>query len=314
MKKIQIFLFLCLLGLCISNSPAKPSIPGQEGTCPQFPYLKPEKGPLALMNCDMHEAYEARIKQIMAAFGRPSGRPIILNLAGVLVLKYQGKTERVDIAPKAYHELKSFGHLALSVFLILSSNKAGALDPRTMVALKKIQGHLAASTALIPKLNLPKDAVHAVNQLANITSNFIETTIKHQYWTAAELVNYYKKLMPTLDLLLDCAAKIQVDVLDTAVNHWLIKITSAEKKRIGIVVATSHQARAQDITVTFFAKKFAKHLGIGAIGEDGLVVMEDKFDELSALKLLARHYLDREIGQAVFQDPESLQHDLLAGH
>ena len=52
--------------------------------------------------------------------------------------------------------------------------------------------------------------------------------------------------------------------------------------------------------------------GEGAQLENCVVILEGSFDVQSATAQLARHYIDREAGQSIFQDPARLQADVLA--
>jgi hypothetical protein len=306
-----VFPALYLLGMSLTGPQANTLPANMVGSCAQYPYLKPNQGPLALLNCDMHESYDARVKEIMGTFGSPNGRPVVINLGGTLILKHGSKTEQIDISPMEFQEIKSFCHASLAVFLILSNKSNATLDKHVIEKLKQMQVHLASAKAIIDTLGLTKEAADAANEMTNLTTQFVQTTLSHKTWNKSDLHHYYEQLQPSLKILIDSAANLQLTLLNQAINQWLTQLTPEEKQHIGIVVAAAHQARAGEISVDYFAKKFNKHLGIGAQGEDGLVIMEDKFDEESAYKLLAKHYLDREIGQAIFNDSESLQHDLL---
>lgn len=280
--------------------------------CPEFKEYKPRNGPLSRLNCDMHSIYETRVKALVRTFGSPEGRPVILNLGGTLRLKYHGKTEVVDITPSQYQDLKAFCHHALSVSLVLSQQKPGTLHKNTRQALQVLLTHLHAAMVIIPRLKLsPKEKI-SLNRLTSMTERYLQRTLKDKTWTAQGLMSYYEDLKKPLQALLQGAVLVEINTMDEAINHWLLQLSPTEKKQIGIVIATAHQARASEVSVQYFSKKFEKQVGVGAIHEKGLVVLEGRFDEKSALELLARHYLDIEIGQIVFKNPEIMQRDLLA--
>lgn len=280
--------------------------------CFEFPYFRPTKGPLALVNCDFHKAYEKRVEQIIRTFGVPGGRAVILNLGGTLVLKYHGKTETYNITPAAYQQVKVFSHASFAVFLLLSQNKSGQLLPPIKLSLSTLASHLQQSAATIPSIKISLRDKAAVTQLANLTLDFINRVFTKNSWTAAEMTVYFQNVKPLIFRTTKIAARLEISALDQAINPWLANMSPEQQKKIGIVVATAHQARASEISLQYFAHKFGQQFGEGASAEHGLVVLEDKFDETAALKLLARHYLDRSAAQIMFSDPARLQRDVLS--
>ena len=307
MKRISLSFIATLALLVIFNT----ATAATTESCPAFPYFKPTTGPLAMVNCDFHTQYEARVKQISSTFGARGGRPVILNLGGTLLFKYNGKTETVDITPLAYHGLKTFSHGAFSIYLVLSQTTPGQLSTTIMDKLHTIRKNLKTAKQAIPTLELSEEAQTVLEKLASTSYDFLDTIITMQHCSANELDHYYTAVTPLIFQVVNLAGKIELQALDTAVNRWLASMTSDDKSKLGIVVATAHQARHDEISSRYFAKKFSFRYGIGAQHENGLVVLEGKFDEASALTLLARHYLDRDAGQVMFNNPDRLQRDML---
>src|SRR4029450_4850371 len=95
------------------------------------------------------------------------------------------------------------------------------------------------------------------------------------------------------------------------VRRCRAQVGREERPRLGVVVATSHQARAHNRVMQYFERKLGRPTGVGAQREDGLVSLEGAADEAAAEALLARHYIDREAAQVLFADPSRLQLDLL---
>lgn len=280
--------------------------------CSAFPHFRPSQGPLAVLNCDFHTQYEKRIDQIIKTFGAAGGRPIILNLGGTLLFKYNGKTETIDINPENYHYIKIFGHTVFSVYLALSKEVPGHLSNETRATLNELKNHLTQAALIIPSLKQSQDDKKLSRHLANLTESFIKKILNKNSYSKQDLNQYLEKARPSILQIINNAANIELHALDKTVNLWLAKLTQAERKKLTIVVATSHQARAEEISLQYFAKKFGYQYGEGALNEKKIIVLEDKFDEPSALKLLARHYLDRESAKSIFNNPERLQKDLLA--
>ncbi len=281
-----------------------------KGGCPNFPNLTPQTGPLMYLNCDFHNAYVARIKMLKNTFGAPNGRPVILDLGGKLVLKYNGQTQIINITPDPYSQLKAFAHGIFSVFLILSTQKPGEIYKTSQEDLKVIVRNMEESQQSLT--TLAPDVIHDINSLVQETKSFVFKSLADNGWREDELKKYYARINGYLKKIIKYSANIELTALDKAVNLWLAGISKEEHANIAILVATAHQARAKSITIQYFAKKFHKVMCEGALCEDGLVVMEDKFDENSALELLARHYLDKQAGEVIFNNPKRLQFDVLA--
>ena len=278
---------------------------------PDFPHFRPKTGPMALVNCDFHKAYEKRVEQILKTFGAPGGRAVILDLDGHLVLKYHGKTETFDVTPNAYQEVKVFAHASLAVYLLLFQKNAGQLDSQIQQDLTALKQQVQQSATLIPSIKIPLKDKEKVTQLATMTENFLQGVLTKGSWTTAGADVYFQQVKSLIFDTTKIAAKLEIDALDKAINPWLAEMSPEEQKKIGIVVATAHQARAREVALQYFAYKFGHRFGEGASLEDGLVVLENKFDENSALKLLARHYLDRGAGKVMFKEPFKIQSDLL---
>lgn len=310
-SKMPLYLILLVSSLfanpmVAANSLIKP-------VCPAFPFFKPETGPLAVINCNFHTQYEKRIAQVIATFGAPGGRPIALAIGNTLVLKYNGKTETVIITPAPYHEIKAFSHLVFTLYLILSQSSAGKLNPKTIQALQQLQTQIENAIKDLPTMNLSDDAAKVALQLSNQTTQFIKTLLIHNQWTDIQLSDFYTQIASTLKDAMKIGTQAELNTLDEAINKWILPMNTMERQQIGIVVAAAHQARAEEISIQYFVKKFSKpQPKAGAKNENGLVILEGKFDETAALALLARHYLDREVGQVIFNDPARMQRDVMA--
>jgi hypothetical protein len=281
-------------------------------SCPDFPYFRPTSGPLALINCDFHHEYEQRVTQEIQSFGAPGGRPVILNIGGSLILKYNGKHETIDITPNQYQEVKVFGHAAVSVFLALYKSQSNQLELEKKRYLASLEDHLKKASLLIPSFKLTPEEMNSVTQLATLTQNFVHKILLQGHWTDKEYNAFFAAVKPLIFDITIIASRVEISALDNALNPWLAQLSPEDKMKIGIVIATAHQSRAKEISLQYFAKKFGATFGEGALLENRITVLEGYFDESSALKLLARHYLDQKIGQDIFGDPERLQRDLLS--
>lgn len=280
--------------------------------CPEFPFFEPKTGPLAITNCDFHHSYENRVNAIQKTFGAVHGRPLIMNLAGTLILKYNGKTESMSITPPAYHQIKSYSHITFTIYLLLSQNSPGNLTAATLTELQKLQSDTDAVQSMLPTLKLTPEANTTLAKLMDLTHVFLNKIIAERSWSYQELIDFYQRIKPFNEQAIRLSVQMELQTLDQAINKWLAMMGPDEIKKLGIVVATAHQPRAQEISLQYFAKRFQLRFGEGALYETALVVLEGQYDEKAAISLLARHYLDREAAQVIFNDPEKLQRDLLA--
>lgn len=308
--KLKYFIyFLYLVLLSFITTP----VLAIEPSCPDFPNFEPKSGPLADVNCFFHHQYEARIKQIITTLGAPGGRPVIIDLDGTyLILKYNGKTETIQIADSTYQNLKVFSHASLSILIILSQQQPGKIDESTLNSLQQLQTNLDAAIKIIPSLNLPPEGRQAVEKLSAITENYLHKLLTTKQWTMAELISYYGQAIGPINVMVKMAADVELTNLDRTLNQWLAPMSTEERNNIGIVIGVVHQARAEEHIIMYLSKRFSKHVGEGALYENGLVVAEGRSDEDSALALLARHYLDREIGRVVFNKVDRMQKDLMS--
>ena len=311
----KMWLIIVLLGACISYSlpihADNSAVAHKAMNCPDYPYFKPSNGPLALVNCDFHHTYDKRVNEILKTFGTVAGHPVLLNLGGNLIFKHNGQIETMNAAPDRFHLIKAFSHAMFTTNLILQYVHEGPLPPATKEELTTLQSHLTQSVAEMDDLDLQQEEKTLMKKLATHNLDFIKQLLKSNYFTQEKIKRFFFDNRATLENAIKLDAKIQLSLLDQAANQWLDSLNNKERQKLGIVVATAHQARANEISLQYFAKKLGFQYGEGAQHENGFVVLEGKFDEESALKLLARHYLDQEASFIMFNNPERLQNDVL---
>lgn len=303
--RLSVFL-LSLFFVNFSNA----NIQSSGTICKNFPNISPKTGPLMQMNCDFNNLYAYRINMLKNSLGAPNGRPVILNLKGRLIFKYNGQTQVVNIIPDPYPQLKAFGHGVFSIFLLLSMHNSGELYKGNKVDLVRIVRTMEESKQSLREV--APAVMKDVNYIVRETKSFVSKVLAENSWRKEDLNKYYSKIKSKQKNIFKYAAMIEINALDRALNVWLVGIPKSEQAKIGIVVAVDHQSRAREITVNYFAKRFNKLICEGALCEDGLVVLEDKTDVNSALELLARHYLNQQAGGVIFGDVRRLQFDIFA--
>jgi hypothetical protein len=280
--------------------------------CPDFPAFRPTTGPLALLNCGFHHEYEVRIKKIIQTLGASKGIPLILNLGGTLVLKYNGSSQTIDITPDAYQQVKVFDHTFFALILALNHLNSKPLSAHAQGYLHSLQFHLQQAKLLIPSLKLNQKEQRTLTQLTILTTNFIQEVLLKNKCSRERLQGYIRQAKPLVYEATVIASKIEIKALDAAINPWLDILKPADKAKIAIVVAASHQAVDNELSVQYFVKRFGSRYQVGAVPENRLLILQNAFDEESALKLLARHFLDRELSALIFNNPTYLQRDVLS--
>lgn len=270
-----------------------------------------DTSPLDRVNTDFHQAYDARVSDIIKTFGAIGGRPVLMDLGGNLVFLHDGKKQTYNVTPGAYHKLKDFGHASFAVYLILAQHQ-GKLTPFQVTALQALKNDLTAAQQILLNSKLSSDQTNNANRLANITLQFINEILQTNLNDSKSLKKYYAATRPMIELLFNQGSEIELKSLDTTIKSWMKELTPKERKKLGVVIATSHQARNQEVSLQYFAKTFGFHYGFGAQAENGYILMENNFDEAAGLSMLARHYLDREAGEMIFNRVDRLQTDILA--
>lgn len=284
-----------------------------------FPFLTlantlnscPTTDPIAAINCDFHEAYVSRIDAMMKTLGTTDAHPVILNLGGQLVFMHHGQSETVNAAPETFHSIKAFAHALFATDLLLQHIEDGLLPSETKDKLITLQSHIMQSVKAIDNLPLLPEEKMLIQNLTQHHLEYINQLITTNLFTQAELKHFFNAHRAELENVITLDAVIQLSILDKTINRWLDSLTPSEQEKLGVVVATVHQARAKELSLQYFMKKFHFKYGEGAQFERNFVVLEGRFDKESALKLLARHYLDREAAAMIFDDSERLQSDVL---
>lgn len=280
-------------------------------SCPDFSYFKPQTGPLAAVNCDFHHLYELRVADLVNSFGAPGGRPVVLNLGGTLILKHNGKQETVAINSNEFHQIKAFGHAALAVALGLENNSFAHSGSKINEYLHSLNTNLKRASQMVDSLNLNLEEKQKLKQLVLLTKRFLQVLFNKKN-CSLEAKIFFKEIKPLIFEINLMAAKRELAALDAAMDAWMTELSPLEQKKIYVVVAASHQAKVDELSVQYFNKRFGSNRMGPPLQEKSLVVIEDKFDEASALKLLARHDLDIRLSKNIFKQAHRLQRDLLA--
>ncbi|BDU71424.1 hypothetical protein [Mesoterricola silvestris] len=231
--------------------------------------------PLVEIDGAFHRAYAEARAGALAAQGP------VLVVSGDSLLLYRGRVrvaEAVIRSPR-YHRLKGLAHVPLAIRL-------SAGNPERLAALR---GWVAA---LEPGAGALREA-----SLAFLDGG----------GDASGLDRYCAGMEGPLEALAREAAGLELEALEKAVGAWRRDLLAADWDRVRVVVIGSHMAREGEVGWQFFTRL------LGEPGEGGrLVFAEEKWDPAEALKLLATHAVDGDLGRAFFGDPGRMHRDVLA--
>lgn len=278
-----------------------------------WPQPNPEVPPgIDALNLGFHQSYEARIAAMLPALG--DALPVILVLDDQLVLLARGRREVAGVQPPMFHLLKSIDHLPLGLFAHLQGRGEGPFSPaERRWALTRAAQVRAARQAWValPAAQRPAAVDRAARDVLDRCEAFLESARSRGPVTAARLQRAVRGLAPSTLRLARQAAALKLRAMRAALDRWEAADPSlADEARV--VLATAHQARAQEISLQFFQARYGEEVAPGALAERRVLVFECGPDEDAMLDLLARHLLDRAVGRAFFDDPARLQRDLLS--
>jgi len=118
---------------------------------------------------------------------------------------------------------------------------------------------------------------------------------------------YCAAMRGPLEALAREAAALELEALERVVRARCRDLPAADWDRVRVVVIGSHMAREGEVGWQFFTRL------LGEDREGGrLVFAEEKRDPREALKLLATHAVDGDLGRAFFGDPDRMHRDVLA--
>jgi hypothetical protein len=194
----------------------------------------------------------------------------------------------MELAPPAYHQLKTVAHLALgihSLFFQETPSREKLLELRS-----------AAERMPLPE---PRKREERIVQLS---LQLIDGALQER----ADLATYEREVAPLLLENAVDAARLQLADLDRAVAQVRAALVAARFAQLHVVVVGAHMAREGEISLQYFEKLFGEPEGQRVVFAEGL------WDETSQLTLLATHLLDSSIGEGFFHDPRRMHRDLLS--
>ena len=214
--------------------------------------------------------------------------PMLLVGPAQVTLVEGSRRLSMELAPAAYHQLKTVAHLALGIHSLFFEET----PPRE----KLLELRSAAERMPLPE---PQERQQRIVQAS---LRLIERALEGH----ADLASYEREVAPLLLENAVDAARLQIADLDRAVAQVRAALGEARFARLHVVVVGAHMAREGEISLQYFEKLFGEPEGQRVVFAEGL------WDEKSELTLLATHLLDSSIGEGFFGDPRRMHRDLLS--
>jgi hypothetical protein len=252
------------------------------------------------LNAEFHAAYDRRrALEVSAA-------PILVVLGESLVLIRGGRRESLAIKSEASQRIKAAAHAPVGIFVALSEEIDGAvLCPRTRERLANLRAALIqagpGSGDLEPLGRADLEAV------LRDSCAFIDRILANERASAGALSRFAAELGPLLLRLTEHATRLDFAALHRAAETLLGRLSERERGLLEVVVAGAHQARARNLALQYFQKRFGE-----APGEERRVSYAEAVTDVSqASALVGTRRLDRAIASAFFRDAKRLQRDVL---
>jgi hypothetical protein len=236
----------------------------------------------------------------------------VMVLGDEVVLQHEGQRTTRTYTPPLYHALKGIAHLPLAVFVVLydpvASEQKGDYplqDDARNQASQLLEGLEGIKLAALPF------AVGAQQTRQTLIVDHCRRALRAALASGRTsydaLSTFGSEVTTLLALNAKEAAQAQIAGLHRAVTDWESQLTPTEASSYRVVVSGAHQARDENLQVTYFRRRF----GEAGPTERRIIFAESVFDEPGARALLGTHLLDRAASVVFFNDESRLQRDLL---
>lgn len=258
----------------------------------------------SLDDCDarFHDAYG----RLRAAASRASP---VLVLFGESLILLDGDRRREFVASAACtHVIKAVAHLPVGIFATLAERAGAAeigLDLLSVERLSQLQRARLQTGSELGRLDAASRA--DVELVFEACHRFLEPILRQNRAHAAELARFASAIGPVLVRLIDHATRYELAALHEAVEAALRELSPQAQRKLEVVVAGVHQARARSLGLQYFQKRFGE-----APGEERRVAYAEAASSAEqARDLVGVRRLDRVLAEAFFEDATRLQRDLL---
>jgi hypothetical protein len=271
---------------------------------------EPTTGLLSTLNQYFHNDYEELVGITKLSLER-EGNPLLILVGNELILHRNGRRETAPVIPPVYHQLKAVGHTLFGVYLSLLVREPGGLNERKLLQVEQQHNLINTVLAHLDEQDFPEAVRAGQRVLLEAASQLLTECRKNRRVDLRAVHEFALAMGKEMSANNLHAQRGQLTSLHRQVCAWLDPMEAGERERLYVVVCGSHQARYQEIAMTYFRHLLGEFSIDGAHGEDRLMYAESRFEEDNAIDLIARHIIDQDAGSAFFGDRFRMQRDLL---
>lgn len=297
---------ISLLGLtgCASSG----ALSGQNMASPAEPAASSNSS-IAQANRSFHVDYDRLSAEEAATLG--AARPLVVASASTAKLRFHGKESRWTLVGERYHMLKGLTHIPVGTVCFLLTLSQAALTRDEKAHLLDLKKSIASAKGEISAASVGAEMVPVEHRLLGATTELLDDALAHGRPDDERLHAFGKAIRADVDANLAVASGMLLANLDTAAHEMKALVGAEAWSRLVVVISTTHQARAREVTVQYFERLLGEHLAEGALGEQRLVVLEGAMSKATAEAIMSAHLIDQRLGFLLFDDPQFIQSDVL---
>ena len=233
--------------------------------------------------------------------------PVILHRNGQLVLIRNNTKVTVDVILPIYHTFKTFAHIPVAIYLMLSPQGNGTLNFERFQLLRNYYKKMEHIQKNIDQITLSSTDLARQKLILSRSMQFLKTVIENQEFNNKELYSFTRGMLPLISANIEGAAKSQLDAMHRHVITWKSEMATEQWKKLRVATQGAVLARNGDLAKQYFKRLLH-------IKEEGirLVYKELYFPPTPMLTLLATRSVDRGISVAIFNNPDRMFRDVLS--
>lgn len=289
----------------------------QEPPTPATPYgrgmaqLSPSD-PLTPLNAAFRDAYTRLRTGVLAKTS-----PIIIQSGDMMVLLKDGVRTGAPALTRRYHELKAVVHVPLALYVMLAPVADSKLDEPQLTKLREYRELVVQARASLEGRDFRPEQQERQLRMIDRSLAFIDTMLQTETVSSATLRQFTLSQNEDIQANIYEAAEDQINTMDKQLRTWLAEMTPEERKRLRVVVGAAHMPRVGNLTMQYFSVALDEPYE-GRYEEEEekhsdfrLIYSESMFTEEDALRVLATHILDADVGVYFFNDAQRMHRDLL---
>ncbi len=269
--------------------------------------------PMIALNNVFKETYKERLALQQKDMG-----PIIVESGGRLYLyKSDGTMEKASCLDARYHHLKTIAHIPLSLFLMIQPYVEQAPNEALQKKLEAYRHLVEEVKGTLSSANFSPQQLQRQKDLVEKSLVFLDSCLAREQITQHHLDEFSQSTVQDIQANVMDAARSQIVNMDKQIKIWKTAMSETEWERIRISLTGQHMPATGNVALQYFALLLGEPYQ-GKFQQENmkstsyrLLYSEMGFSRNFALDNLARHLLDRDIGQQFFKDDQRMHRDLL---